>query len=213
MNSRLSIGNHDIIFSNNGDLYVNTDYVPHSVYIYNGTFLKSIVNSGIMKLYMNDNLIATITTPVLNTDLISITTLKPVFISNFYFHDDLTHLSIVDYQTDTLVMDELYPEGYIGGDCEEWQCYGVDSNDPNVCSGNGLCTAPDTCVCDAGYIGSDCDVMTCGGIDFNDPSVCGGNGVCIGPNHCDCMPTTGGEECIDTKDPTNWKQSQTLYIV
>ena len=36
-------------------------------------------------------------------------------------------------------------------------CFGLLSSDPSVCSGQGTCIAPDTCVCNVGYSGSQCE--------------------------------------------------------
>jgi len=38
-----------------------------------------------------------------------------------------------------------------------FECYGINSDDPNVCSGQGTCIAPDTCACDKGWAGNICD--------------------------------------------------------
>ena len=40
---------------------------------------------------------------------------------------------------------------------EDYQCYGIDHADPNVCSERGACVAQDDCVCDQGWVGSNCE--------------------------------------------------------
>src|SRR5690606_21437679 len=36
------------------------------------------------------------------------------------------------------------------------QCFSIPANDSKVCSGNGVCVAPDNCTCSTGYSGNDC---------------------------------------------------------
>ncbi len=74
-------------------------------------------------------------------------------------------------------------------------CFGIPDNDPDVCSGNGICIAPDTCSCYAGYAGPQCEFVTCFSIPDNDPNVCSGHGACIGPDTCSCDAGYTGNEC------------------
>lgn len=45
-----------------------------------------------------------------------------------------------------------------------YTCFGISPTDPTVCSGNGNCTATDTCVCNTGYFGSNCNTWSCSGV-------------------------------------------------
>jgi hypothetical protein len=44
----------------------------------------------------------------------------------------------------------------LSGNDQGFACYGTAAGDPGVCSGNGSCTAEDTCDCDPGWVGSEC---------------------------------------------------------
>lgn len=48
-------------------------------------------------------------------------------------------------------------EGYIGYDCRHPTCFGVAANDPFVCSGRGICTEPEYCLCESPYLGRACE--------------------------------------------------------
>jgi len=82
-------------------------------------------------------------------------------------------------------------ESYMGfrcaacADCSTPTCAGV-----NDCSGNGTCTAPDTCLCDPGWEGVDCSTFNCSGVNN-----CSANGTCIGANTCDCNKGFAGADC------------------
>lgn len=39
----------------------------------------------------------------------------------------------------------------------DWTCFGILNTNPIVCSSHGVCTEPDTCVCEAGYVGANCE--------------------------------------------------------
>ncbi len=72
-----------------------------------------------------------------------------------------------------------------GADCSKPTCAGV-----NDCSGNGTCTAPDTCKCESGWEGADCSTFNCSGVNN-----CSANGTCIGANTCDCNKGFAGADC------------------
>ena len=40
--------------------------------------------------------------------------------------------------------------------CVSFTCYGIPSTQPNVCSGNGICIAQDTCQCNPNFNGTQC---------------------------------------------------------
>lgn len=63
-------------------------------------------------------------------------------------------------------------------------CFGIDSLQPNVCSGNGTCVSRDLCLCKSGAAGSNCNLTACYGIAANTSGVCSGHGMCIAPNTC-----------------------------
>nr|CAG4715597.1 unnamed protein product [Naegleria fowleri] len=74
-------------------------------------------------------------------------------------------------------------------------CYGKNSADPTVCSGNGTCTDPNQCTCRSGYYSPECALYDCYGIVFNDTRVCSGRGSCYAPNNCSCNPNYSGNNC------------------
>jgi len=41
-------------------------------------------------------------------------------------------------------------------EAQAYQCYGTPYDDPNVCSGHGICVAENDCDCDSGWTGDDC---------------------------------------------------------
>lgn len=53
--------------------------------------------------------------------------------------------------------DCLCNPGYSGKDCEFHSCFGVPSNNPNVCNGGGKCVSPDKCVCQGHLEGDNCE--------------------------------------------------------
>jgi len=51
--------------------------------------------------------------------------------------------------------------GYYGNECDiTYTCYGLDSFNTNVCSGNGMCVGTDTCNCNAPFGGEECEIDT-----------------------------------------------------
>ncbi|KAF0975103.1 hypothetical protein FDP41_005856 [Naegleria fowleri] len=87
--------------------------------------------------------------------------------------------------------------GYTGMFCERPTCFGVDSLNKYVCSGNGACVAPNKCQCKNGAFGERCEQFTCG--DGSKPP-CSGHGICIGPQMCACNASSttgywGGANC------------------
>ncbi|CAE7826218.1 Wif1, partial [Symbiodinium microadriaticum] len=49
------------------------------------------------------------------------------------------------------------------------------------CSGNGVCSQPETCSCDSGWAGDSCQEVDCAEV-----LQCSGRGVCVQPNVCNC---------------------------
>jgi hypothetical protein len=79
-----------------------------------------------------------------------------------------------------------------------FNCFGKQSTDPTVCSGNGNCTFIDTCGCKSGFTGNQCEVapiFTCFGKQSTDPKVCSGNGTCTATNNCNCINGYTGNQC------------------
>ncbi|EFC39096.1 predicted protein [Naegleria gruberi] len=76
-------------------------------------------------------------------------------------------------------------------------CYGVDSTDPSVCSGNGNCTSKNNCECNDGFSGNKCQTETvkCYGVVDTDPTVCSGHGNCSSKNNCLCDSGYSGNKC------------------
>ncbi len=80
-------------------------------------------------------------------------------------------------------------------------CYGLDVEDPNVCSGHGKCSKTDVCTCDKGWIQIDCSITHCFGITSNLPSVCSGKGQCVKHNECECDGGFRGHKCHRSPRP------------
>ncbi len=96
---------------------------------------------------------------------------------------------------DILAINALYQCGGNG-----FTCFGTPSNDPGVCSGNGVCASQDTCQCDLGFTGDQCQTpppngFTCFGIPSDNPTVCSGNGQCTSQDTCQCSSGFQGNEC------------------
>jgi hypothetical protein len=85
---------------------------------------------------------------------------------------------------------------YTGKFCDQAVCYGVYGDD--ACSGNGICSQPDHCVCLPGYEGDYCNITSCGDVPADSPNVCSGKGLCIAPDVCECTENYFGDDCGDT---------------
>jgi len=80
-------------------------------------------------------------------------------------------------------------------ECQINICFGLQSNDTEVCSGFGSCLAANECLCDSGYEGAGCELVNCFGRLSNDTGSCSSRGSCILPNTCACAEGFTGEEC------------------
>lgn len=78
-------------------------------------------------------------------------------------------------------------------DCQYPICF--NSTYPEICSGNGNCTAPNVCNCSSGFTGPKCEVPICFGLNANDPLSCNGKGYCVSKDICDCRTNHSGEQC------------------
>ena len=74
-------------------------------------------------------------------------------------------------------------------------CFGVNSKDPAVCSGNGVCTNNDVCTCQPGYYGTQCENWDCFGTAHNNAGVCNSHGQCVAPDLCKCNVGWSTEQC------------------
>ncbi len=84
--------------------------------------------------------------------------------------------------------------GYYGERCDQYMCFNVSHNSPNVCT-NGICNAPNNCTCKPLQSGLNCEFYSCDGISAQNKSVCSGNGKCIASNVCECTPPYYGVNC------------------
>lgn len=85
---------------------------------------------------------------------------------------------------------------YFGDECENTQCDGTNSFDPEVCSAHGQCLSFDVCTCACDWTGPLCDIPICDGIFANETStVCHGHGTCVSPNTCECQFPHAGANC------------------
>jgi hypothetical protein len=84
---------------------------------------------------------------------------------------------------------------YTGTACQIFSCYGRNSSDSEVCSGNGQCTRLNECTCFDNYSGANCDVAHCFGLASNDSQACNGNGICVAPDLCICDDDYYGDTC------------------
>lgn len=78
--------------------------------------------------------------------------------------------------------------GYLPPECEDWNCYGKNKDDPEVCSDHGTCVSPDNCICDENWWKQpDCsELISCNGKSVADPDVCSGHGDCVAQDSCRC---------------------------
>eukprot|EP01080_Neovahlkampfia_damariscottae_P004133 gene4133-7443_t len=78
-----------------------------------------------------------------------------------------------------------------------FECYGKNSTDNNVCSGNGTCYYDNTCLCKNNNYGYACqdEIFNCYGALSTNITVCSSKGKCIGPNQCSCQTNYLGDQC------------------
>src|SRR5690606_26284525 len=81
---------------------------------------------------------------------------------------------------------------YVGVFCDIPVCFGLTSIAKSVCSSNGKCIAPNTCICNQNWYGQNCDIAYCYGFFSNDSQVCNGHGDCEISNVCTCHAGWGG---------------------
>ncbi|EFC42319.1 predicted protein [Naegleria gruberi] len=87
------------------------------------------------------------------------------------------------------------PIGYTGIQCDIPICYGLNSTNPNACSGNGNCISPNSCVCHANYTEGNCSIPLCFGVRGDNSEVCSSKGSCVQANVCGCEDGHTGLEC------------------
>jgi len=89
---------------------------------------------------------------------------------------------------------------YGGEHCQYPVCFHVLGNSGDVCSQNGLCVAPNTCLCSAGHTHSQCEIPLCFGIAGNDTEACTGHGACSSPDVCLCEQHYSGLDCSTKRE-------------
>jgi hypothetical protein len=84
-----------------------------------------------------------------------------------------------------------------------YSCFGKNSSDPQICSGNGICNGTDQCSCETNYFGNQCQQTYCFGVLSTQNNVCSQNGICKEFDTCTCSPNFGGKNCEIYLEPTN----------
>lgn len=86
-------------------------------------------------------------------------------------------------------------------------CFGIDTNNTQVCNGHGTCTGFNSCACSKRYGGANCSVTSCYGYWMNDVRTCSQNGECIDFNQCVCNEGFVGYDCRE------WRNDDYLWIL
>lgn len=112
-----------------------------------------------------------------------------------------------EIQMFVLVMDNVFHlitvhvHGWSGLTCSIPSCFGINSTNSQVCSGQGICVYPSMCNCNVGFIGYACQYVqlntTCFGISSFDSNVCNGASACIQQDKCICDTTKGLENNVN----------------
>jgi N-acetylneuraminic acid mutarotase len=74
-------------------------------------------------------------------------------------------------------------------------CFGYTCDDPDACSGHGICYDYNKCYCDTNYPGTQCNEWECYGIPAGYVYVCSGNGDCVDYDDCSCHVGYFGDQC------------------
>ncbi|KAL9647035.1 hypothetical protein ABK040_016510 [Willaertia magna] len=112
--------------------------------------------------------------------------------NNIIFRDS----ELSNDNTFLLFYDMTCVSGRFGEFCKDFNCYGINKEDTNVCKGKGTCKGPNNCKCIANYAGIDCSQYSCFGKHFEDWNVaCSGKGKCIAYNLCKCNDGYYGKNC------------------
>jgi uncharacterized protein involved in tolerance to divalent cations len=81
-------------------------------------------------------------------------------------------------------------------------CFGIFSNNTNVCNKHGTCVGKNLCNCNTGWYGSECksQKFICFLIQSTDEGVCNKHGICVDNDKCICNTGYQGIQCnqIDT---------------
>jgi hypothetical protein len=76
-----------------------------------------------------------------------------------------------------------------------YTCFGKQSSDPLICSGNGICQKNGICSCQSNFTGLQCEFTSCYGKNSSQSNVCSGNGNCTDTNVCSCTSGYEGDQC------------------
>jgi hypothetical protein len=107
------------------------------------------------------------------------------------------YLNVPHYTNSSDIIDcvELFGK-QVDSMCKYGTCSSVIGLNPSVCSGHGICSLNNTCICDQGYSGKECEDFYCFNKHYKAFDVCNMN-QCVGPDKCDCKQKhlQSGDNC------------------
>ncbi|KAG2381865.1 hypothetical protein C9374_005657 [Naegleria lovaniensis] len=210
-------GNGVSNYSGDGGLAINAQLsTPYSaVMAPNGDiYISDTINKRIRKIDRNTGIITTVAGNgnsgysgdfgYASQALISQPTYIRMMDSDVYFIDNTnkvirriaTECPRYSQVNPTNVSDCICLPGYYGELCEDFDCFGINQANGTSCSGNGICTAPDTCQCAETYYGDECESFYCFGVLKNETNVCSGHGQCVESDTCTCENGYQGPQCV-----------------
>jgi hypothetical protein len=177
---------------------IYADGYPHIDYDNTGeiNWIPIIVHSvdGSLNIYANGHEMSSSCNPILsysNTSTISYNVVNDrpdyIVVDNF-----VKEYAFYDYALDEdKEMFQLVKQEFL---VPSYYCFDKSCDDALACCGNGVCSARDTCECDAGFEGEDCCYTTGGAPPTCSPN-CAVNGTCIDVDTCCCDEGWTGNLC------------------